>query len=220
MRYFGMCHTKAAARRASIIEPWRTLSGLEHIPGDRVYVTLCGPLADVAGTLQSLCEPVHMAAEGLIRLDQCHGIERRPEIHQANVAAVIRDLPMGDRPHLHEGELTDVLSDFLSSRILRPAIVNIDLFDGPRQGLSTLARVLSILNGFTPPMLVVWNVVAARTWPSRNDLRSEFARLSTHGALNSAIERGAWRWHGHFEYHGTGRRSQTTMRSYILWRSA
>jgi hypothetical protein len=69
-------------------------------------------------------------------------------------------------------------------------------------------------------MLAIWNVIAARTYPSRSDYRKDFERAAKHDLLCSAIEQGGWVWHGQLEYKGTGTRSRTTMRSYILWRPA
>ena len=215
---FGKCPIKIAARRATIIEPWLKLSGGNAIDTDRQYITLCGPLYDDQGELQPLCEPLHLAAEGLITLPQFHGIERDATIFKNNAAVVGQSFPFGERPVLHHGDLVDVLDGAFGAGSLRPAIVNLDLMIGPKGGMTPLARTLSILNKLEGPMLVVWNVIVERTFPQRQDMRQQLEFAEKHDLLALAIQEGSWICYGQLEYPGTGSRSKTTMCSIIMWR--
>jgi len=172
--------------------------------------------------LAPLCEPLHLVAEGLCSAKQFVGVEREGAIHEKNVEVVRRARCLrGIR--LFHGDLVSVLDRGLGeggAKRLCPAIVNLDLLEGPAGGIETLARTMSALNEFCPwPTMVVWNVIAARRFPSRDDFRAQFTKMKTHELFLGAVDRGGWEQYGELEYGGTGPRSATTMHTKVFWRA-
>jgi hypothetical protein len=210
---YGASEKKQRARRISIIEAYRDLSGKQVLPEDLDYVTLCGPMSQ-EGKLLPNCELIQVLKEGLISSPaQFHGIEKEPAIHRENQLAVAVRFSK-PAPHLYKGELSDVLDDNLHRQHFRPGIVHVDLLAAPKAAVRTMARVLSSLDHFSWPMLIVWNVIIARGYPSRLDFRDNLkavdAFLGNDERLRRLFE---------MEYPGTSNRSATTMRSFILWRA-
>jgi hypothetical protein len=162
------------------------------------------------------CELLHVVQAGLVEPPQFHGIEKDAVVHLNNQSAVEKEFSAGSRPHLYNADLIDVLSNMAKEPFFRPAIVNVDLQQGPEgRGIWYLARTLSILNLVPGPTLVVWNVVVQHPY-RKLDMRDGFAALPKHEHFQNAYRDGGWLPHGELEY----RRGHTTMRSIVLWRPA
>lgn len=213
---FGLCPRKQAAREATILAPWRTLSGQDAIPAKQQYWTLCGPMADLTDTssLQPNCELLHVTRSKLVKPSQFHGVECEEDTYNRNLNAVA-SLP--HKPFLHLGDIVNVLDAAYHEGWLLPAIVNLDFMVGPAKAMTPLARVIALLNLLPAPQMVVLNVAIRRYGL---DLRTQFSFANSHPALLDQLEQKNWEEVGSYTYRGTGRRSTTQMQSIVLWRGA
>jgi hypothetical protein len=212
---YGRSRRKAEARKQTIFDQYRLLSGRTVLRGDLHYVTLCGPLSE-QGQLLPRCELLHVLDYGLICTpSQFHGIERQRPIHDANVAAATVRFP-DNTPHFYLGEVTRVLDENLKTKRILPGIVYLDLLQAPQSGSGTLSKVISNLNHYSWPILLVCNLIVSRTYPSRHTFYHHLP------AVDSVLKQycdGRWTQFKETEYGGTNeRRSQTKMRTLTLWK--
>jgi hypothetical protein len=209
---------KLEARRVSVIQPWRELSGQLSLPPFTQYWTLCGKLTDSGGiTLDPFCEPLQLVEEGLIRITQFNGVERDRLIHAQNAAAVTSP-DHKHRPHLFWGDLVQVLDNASASECFRPAIVNIDTPASPKHGFEVLAGVLAVLNRTGHKTMVVWNVVAEdRLKGQQRKFQPQLERFADYEFLDRQLRAGWWAALGQYEYSGTSTYSVSKMVSFVFW---
>lgn len=213
---------KLGARKATIIAPWEKQTGLAAIPVGSQYWTICGPMTDAIGDLQTGCELEHLLSAKLIQSEQFHGVERDVEVQASNLFAVTKAFPEpSSRPHLYTGDLVWAMDDAARHGKLHPAIVNIDTASCPRFGGNLLGKVLAILNCIPGRVMVTWNIVIESRYkgPKRN-FEDQLLHLGNDALLRSTFQSGGWKALGSYRYAGTSIRSTTTMKSFVLWRDA
>jgi len=153
--------TKQQAR-SFIVSCWRGFSGQSSIPGQ--YVTLCGPLAD-HGVLREDAELRQLEAEGLYKPSQFVGVNYDDDLQVANSRAVAAHYAPSDRPLLLTGDIIDVLHDLHSQRRLDASIIYLDTTSLLHAAAPLLWQTLNILNCFSGPRLVAWNMISGRHVP-------------------------------------------------------
>jgi hypothetical protein len=209
--------SKVVARQATILAPYRLEFGTK-LPPDQQYWTLCGEMAD-GDRIQRDCELDQMVREGLIRPEQFHGVEGDEGIYLANVRAL--RTPPYHQSHLYNGEFTDVLDQALGNGQLRPGLVYLDTIQEPRYSSRLLAGTMNILNYAEGPTLLVWNFIKERPhYGHHHPWEDVYRSLSRQDLFRSAVRKGGWKQHLEtvFHYHGTGKRSSTTMGTIVFVR--
>lgn len=204
---FHNCAAKRRAREATILRPYRSLTGLRSIPESRQYITLCGPLFGPGGSVPDpASEFRHMLAEDFVTAPQFLGVEFKRSVHEAN-ARVVAGLPPEDRPVLIHGDIRRVVENLSTSGKLRPAVINLDTQFGPENAVRTLCSILETLNdcedrGF---VLVVLNMIVE----DRRFGRAHTADVLVHALKEprclGLLRSGGWRdAHAAYEYASAG----------------
>lgn len=209
MRVF-QCSSKREARELTIIQAFRNATGLQQIPRERQYWTLCGPLV-LEGSLIAGCEYDQVLSSGVLHSpSQFHGVERKRDVHQANQAL----LP---GPNLYLGEIHAVLEEALSRGALAPAIVNLDTFYEPRKAVALLGSVLDILNHVEGPTLVVLNTILRRKeWSRYYTFEDVVSEVNRDPFCKSQLSYG-WVESGlGYEYQGKGK-ARVTMGTVVYY---
>ena len=211
-KLYSSCDRKHLAREETVIQAYRKLTGLESLPEDQEYWTLCGPLVDRSGAFSETSDLGHVLSSGLLRrASRAHGVERDPETYERNVQAVAQSFPKNNRPHIHQGELLEVLQEASVSNCLHPGLVNLDTLHEPPRAVRLLAEVLNILNYLPGRKMVVLNTIVEQKARGRKSGRNEIEAeiLNNPFCLESVYHWNTFQ-EGYY-YGGTGRKSRTTM---------
>ena len=213
-KLYGACKRKLQAREETVIQAYRTLTGRESLPDDQEYWTLCGPLVDRYGAFSETSDLGHVLSSGIVRrASKAHGVERSLTTHENNFKAVEEHFPRGYRPHLHHGDLIEVMKEASASGYLNPGLVNLDTIHEPERASRLLGEVLNILNYLPGRKLVVLNTIVEQKVRGRRFTRQQLEEkiLENPFCLKCVDE---YSWHtfqADYAYGGTGGRSRTTM---------
>jgi hypothetical protein len=207
---------KVKSREFSIINRWKALSGRGSIPTDSTYITLCGSMFDGSGQLIQSCELNHMVESGIINPQQFHGIDRDPTVCSSNRSALEATYRTGYRPTIHQGDFIDQLERLINQGVSRVSILNLDLQEGPENGIYHLTRALSLLNTLeSTQTLVNWNIITNNPYHHNIDDRQRvFQILNSDQRFQWAITSGGWVPDNALEY----KRPHTGMKSFMFWR--
>ncbi len=144
---------KQEARDRSIVSWYRNLMGMDGLPPDEQYWTLCGNLSDNAGGVNERNEFLQVTRSGLISPKQFIGVEKHPDTHAKNIAIY----PELD---LRLGLIEEELDRAGGSGVLWPGVVNLDMPNMPEKASRLASKVLKILAGVAKKrIMVVCNVV-------------------------------------------------------------
>lgn len=213
---YGRCSRKHRARQETVIDAYRSLTGLQAVPRNLEYWTLCGDMSDDDGGLQPTCELNHVLSEGLIIPAQFRGVERLPEVQEPTERAVRK--VYGKGPKVYFGELTKVLDRSLAAGTLRPAIVNLDTILEPMAAARLLGSVLDTLNHVEGSVMVVLNVIMERKHLGVNHTFRVLVDALASSPFCQVQLRGWSESDWGYRYRGTGKRSHTIMGTTVFYR--
>lgn len=127
---------KQHVREHLTIVPYRDIFGVNALPPDLQYWSLCGQCTDSSGNIHPTSEIMQLVRSGMITENQYHGVDIDPEIIAHNKSAY----PEGN---WYCGELSNVLCTVNG---FRPAVINIDSTSNPSKTFLLLADVLTMLH--------------------------------------------------------------------------
>jgi hypothetical protein len=204
-----VCPKKEAARRRTIIEPYRRHSGWWSMPADKQYWTLCADQTDSRGRLLRGGEVDQIKQAGLLNsLGQVYGVD--------TVKTIIADNKRGiPGAHWYCGDLYEVIASHIQQGTFNPGIVNYDSKVMPVNGCPYLANLMVLLSGYMD-VLFVCNLVfhARHRFVDQNDA---WRTLLDQPQFRAAFTQG-WNFdYSAYVYAGTGK-THTTMGSFVFWR--
>lgn len=211
-KLYSSCDRKRLAREETVIQAYQQLMGLESLPDDQEYWTLCGPLWGPSEGFDETSDLGHILGSGLLRrASRAHGVERDQETYERNIKVVAQSFPRNNRPHLHQGDLLEVLQEASVSNCLHPGLVNLDTLHEPPRAVRLLAEVLNVLNYLPGRKLVVLNAIVEQKARGRKSGRNELeAEILKNPFCLECLK--SWNvFQEGYYYGGTGRKSRTTM---------
>jgi len=219
MKAYHDCPKKREARKVTLCDAWRGLSGLDSVPQGLQYWTLSGPLGS-KGEVDPSSELGQVLRSGVIEPSQYHGVDFDRETFELNEALVARTY--GEGPRLYHGSMAEILDRTLTRGGLRPAIVNLDTLYQPAKAVELLGSVLDTLNQTNGFVMVVLNVILGQKHRGvgyASDLIWKEAEANSY--CNAQLLNGSWlRVPSQYTYEGTGQASRTTMGTQIFYRLA
>lgn len=122
---------KIKSRQDTIIDQYQLLFQ-SSIPEDEQYWTMCNHVHyDMSLEGKELGQ---ILDSNLIKPEQFHGVEIRPEIHVKNLE-ILDKYPI----HVYNGNILDVMQSNFQERNFNPAIVNLDMMWEPHVAMHELA---------------------------------------------------------------------------------
>lgn len=203
---WGGCPKKLAARDA-IVDFWHQKTGLNSIPANSQFWTMCGKSAENSIVIPE-CEFHQLTTKSFILPEQFFGVEIKPEYAKANAK-----LTTGN---WFEGDISNVIRrhpDF------RPAMINVDTHNYGRRAMGLVADVMEILSSrVSDRVLMAANVIMGHRFYRMESMSPE-ALMEILGDIPSyqlAVRNANWSMHRqYYEYDGTGN-SSTTMGTFFL----
>ena len=208
---------KVTSRVETLIEPWRTHSGMPSLPADLSYITLSGQLYNrTTGDILPNCEVRQLTQAGLVQPRQIHLIENDPKKHEGNRQALEQACSSNNRPTYHAKDMVGAISDVMATN--PPGIVNVDTQLCPRDGIELLTDVLYRLNTIPKsiPTMVSWNTVYKRQWDKKPRVAELEEIFRTPSHFTRAREQGGWT----MVKSGWYAQGATHMYTCVFWRAA
>lgn len=216
---------KRRARNETIISKYRERFGLQNLPSDKQYWSLCGNLTDGKGKknrgneFYQVTRPHHVTGLPFVAEQQFYGVERDIKIYEQNKAAF---------PHLNlfHGDIFVSMNNYAGNtrNVYAPGIVNLDLISMVGRSASYLPKVLEFVGAYEPPIMLVCNVVMETFYNTAEngvgtDDQNEFIKMLNKSAIYRKMVNQVWeRDPKCYIYHGNDDRSFTTMGSYIFYK--
>lgn len=200
---------KVAARQATVVDIYRWWSGLNTLPPNLFYWTICG-WCGREGQLLEMCEFDHVVKrEKLIEERQWVGVDRDKEVFAGNSTLSI------DGKWFNE----DIVACYARLGKDFPAgLMNLDLTNFVRIGFRVVGDMLCLI-GTKNPCLVIANVVRShKLYKPVTPLAEVLGEAATERCLGTALRSG-WTYADHlYSYAGTdGRgRSQSVMNTILF----
>lgn len=133
-------NSKAIARIETIIKPYQEIFGLDKIPNNKQYWSLCGLHVDKNGDIPSGAESKQLFDNGLIDWDQFNGIDRDPDIIDANRKSI-------PQSHWYNGDFYDILRDeHYKKNNFNPAIIYADFISMKKIGVNLTTEIMSLVS--------------------------------------------------------------------------
>lgn len=152
---------KKDSRDITIVGLFREIFGLNKIPKDSQYWTMCGAHFNaIDGKLDG--EFMHLIKRGLITTEQFFGVDREEEIIDRN-----REL-YPDVNWIH-GDFLEVMKTYYHDKNFNPAIINYDGVMQPKFGAQYLRDILKFIDFNIPnELILVANFILTNPY-SRNE---------------------------------------------------
>lgn len=210
---YGACPKKLEARRQTIIKTYRDYYGIQSIPKNKQYWSICGRCSYTSGKLEHGCEPDQLVQDGLIKPIQFFGIEINPEIHEYNTMS-------NSEMHWLLGDFYEQMVEYSNHNLFNPAIVNADMLFMPKFGVEYLSRTMHFLTTITTAnqvMLVGNFILHTRNHVSKKE--DIISGMEKEPLFQASMNGGKWNIHNQFyRYNGTGN-TRTKMGTIILFKN-
>jgi hypothetical protein len=204
---------KIAARQETIINQYRRLFG-QSMPKDKQYWTMCGQCTTTDNEFQEGCELHQILEEGLITLDQFHGVDIDKEITSANQQAV-------PQASWYADDFYQAMLKACTESKFNPAIVNADTVNMPDRACGYVSDIMALLSDCVGEVMLVSNMILEyQRFPDR-DRDAEFIiqKLNSLSSFQYALAVSDWQFDQvYYPYAGTGEESRTKMGSMIFYK--
>lgn len=213
---YSHCPKKAAARQATILDPYRAIFG-HSVPVDQQYWSMCASCADHRGVIEG--SELHKILEaGLIHPYQFHGVDRDPSIFRENSKY------LGSNWYCNDFLLA--MQQSHAAGQFRPAIINADLIYMPPKGSQYIASILDFLDGAGLTDTIVIANIVLKSHNRFSNIAEIIKMLSESLTFQIIWNKGIWKVYGDeaYIYKGTDSekgRSNTEMGTVVFvpaWR--
>lgn len=217
---------KVKARNETIIFKYKEKFGLNNLPSDKQYWTLCGLLTDGKGRknrgneFYQVTRTNPTTGTSFITEQQFHGVERVESIYMQNKNAF---------PHLNifHGDIFTVMNNFAANprNEFNPGIVNLDLISMVDRSADYLPKILEFIGSYDPPIMLVCNVVMKTFYNTPEngvgtDDHNRFINRLNKNAIYKKMVNQVWERDSNcYVYKGNDERSFSTMSSYIFYKN-
>lgn len=225
--------SKAIARMETIIKPYREIFGIDKIPKNQQYWSLCGLHVDKNGDIPVGAESRQFVELGLLNWDQFNGIDRDQDIINTNKKFI-------PKSHWYNGDFYEVLKEeHYEKNNFNPAIIYADFISMNKVGVNMTADIMSLVSGISKNgVLLVSNIMlnnpredgGFKYYKILNDnnfrdecmnkIRDEFY---AHEDMSYLMTDGGWK-HWRFQgdktysYPGVSERARTMMGTIVFYR--
>ena len=211
-KHYGNCPKKRESREETIIDAWRNKTGLERLPDDAQYWTICGKCSyeENVGELEPNCEPDQIIKSGLALPSQIHGIELEEKIYRCNVT-------VKNGINWHLGDFYETIVEYANDNSFNPAIVNADMLLMPDNAARYLAKIMRFLSHNDSEVMLVSNMVE-EVRHLRSTVDDFIGSLEKEPNFQYAIDMANWEFvPNYYWYNGTGK-TTTKMMTVILFK--
>jgi len=218
---------KLHARNETIISKYHEAFGMNSVPADKQYWTLCGLLTDGKGGKNKNNEYYHVTKKNeitgvpFITPQQFHGVEREEPIYRQNKEAF-------PELRIFHGDIFTVMNNFAANprNIYAPGFVNLDLISMVDRSADYLPKLLEFVGGYDGPIMFVCNVVMKTFYNTPEngvgtDDQNRFIKRLNKSPIYRKLMNEVWQRDPNcYIYHGNDDESFTTMGSYIFYKKA
>lgn len=208
---WGHCPKKAEARNETIVRMWRDHFKTDAISPDKQYWTMCGGYFDKDGQPQK-GELFQLQEAGLITLDQFYGVD------QSDVV-IAKNKKLYPKIRWLHGDFLLQMKQAAIAKTFNPAIINYDGVHGKKIGAHELKSILVFLdNNVKGELMLIANFALKLPYPRAP--KSTGPEVIGYLLEQVYAKKPHWKVHDEFfNYHGTGKRSKTTMGTFIFYKS-
>ena len=219
-RTYQICPKKEAAREETIISVYRELFG-HSLPEGKQYWSMCSGHTNPDGTFSHGSELGQMLKEGLITVDQFHGVDIVEEIIQKNKNA----LP---ESNWHHGDFVRMMKKAYLQNSFNPAIINADFVSMSKKASVEVSDIIELLTYIKAKnVMVVSNIMYNNPYGDKriskpldtnpDEILEDYMK---HNVFKSSWKEGEWNLYpDSYFYYGTGKDSRTVMMSSIFYKT-
>jgi len=209
------CPKKTQARKETIIDRYREMSGNHSIPQDRQYWAMCGQCTMEDGSPNDNSELGQMVSSGLITPEQFHGVEIVKETNDMNVAAY-------PDVNFYLGDFVSVLTSQYGTPGFNPAIINADMIAMKDKAVPFFTRILSVMSKpkVRGDLMVVCNLIRDFGCNLHHQTVEEVVdKFCSDDRYAHAMEEADWTvHHSVYDYYGTGKGSRTGLTTFVFYK--
>ena len=215
---YSGCNKKLAAREITIINTYREIFQQHSLPEDKQFISLCGLCCDTdkGNILLKDSELEHILREKIItNPSQYHGIDASIDTIAAN--KLISDFAQTeDKPNWYNKFFSQAFNEISREKWFNPGIINFDCTAMPEKAIGDIKRIINQTSKVDNVLLVCNLVTRAR---SKICTPEQLFDIINKSGLRKTLMENNWILpEAVYVYNGTGKRSNTTMTTFIAYK--
>ena len=213
------CNKKLAAREETIFNTYRKLFQTNCLPSNKQFVSLCGLCCDVdkGNIILKDSELDHILREKfVINPSQYHGIDSNTDTILAN-EKIVDFVDAEDKPSWYNQYFSLALNQISRESTFNPGVINFDSIVMPEKGMTNIKQIVKQTRNIKNVLLVCNLVTKSR---DRVCTPEELFELIHSSGLKQLFNETNWILVDDvvYSYQGTGKRSKTTMTTFVAYK--